>query len=155
MMNEGTYLGRVNDWGITKNKKGDPQVIIELMNEAGEKITWFGSFNGGAKLITIETLVKCGFRGDDLSVLADDEKTTALDKEKDILFNVADEFYNGKNYRKVKWISDPNETRGPKRMNKKEAGQDLASLNLKGILKEVQAEIKDTNGFDPDEKIPF
>lgn len=73
MIPAGIYPCKVIDHAITKSSQGHPMVAVALEVKSPEGPTimnWFGSFNGGAREITVETLVKCGFKGSDPSELA-------------------------------------------------------------------------------------
>lgn len=134
-MNPGEYLGKIVEYGISETKKGDPQVFVTLQSGT-DKITWFGSFtNEKAREITVKTLVDMGLEGDDVSELSDE---VGLDKNKELKFKVDTETWNGKEYTKVKWVSDPNKSTFAK-LDKKDAVKKLSSLNLKGLIAEAKA----------------
>lgn len=89
-------------FGVTDNQKKYVTVSFEILDgeDAGQKITWWGYFatEKNAKR-TIESLRYCGFKGDDLSTVGDQE----LDQR--VSLTVEHDEYDGKVRAKVAWVN--------------------------------------------------
>lgn len=98
----GIYLCDLVDAGCSESSSGDIQVFVKFKNSEGE-ITDFMSFNGGAKKITLESIIKLGLKGelDDIS----NKGAQAFDTDRKYEVCVGDREYNGKSYRCVKWFN--------------------------------------------------
>lgn len=87
---EGYYQAKLVDYYMGKTKsEGKPQAVLTFeFAHAGvtQKLNWYGSFNESrdpskrsAYEFTIETLVLCGLRGTDPSIIADGPEGDGLD----------------------------------------------------------------------------
>lgn len=96
-----------------KSQNGNPQVAVlcEILRgpQAGQRITWFGSFtdtvqkSGGTVADrTLESLRIFGFQGTDLDTFADQQP------DNEVSITVDHETYDGKTRAKVQWVNDPN-----------------------------------------------
>jgi hypothetical protein len=114
----GTYLGKVKNYGITTTQAGEPQVAIQfgLTTPEGQKtLTWHGTLKEGkGREITLGALLNCGFRGDDISALADGVDGGALDTDREVDLVVEDNTPPGKTevYSKVRWVNRTNTFEG-------------------------------------------
>lgn len=112
MIDPKKYLAKIIDYSIIESQSGIPQVVIlfEFLTEDGmqHQLNWYGSFKEGkAREITIDTLLKCGFNGDDLSQLALGKESKALDINKILEIDIVREEHNGVPRIKIKWINLP------------------------------------------------
>jgi hypothetical protein len=60
---EGTYRGKILDYGVTTTKNGVPQAAIKfgLKTPEGDRVlTWYGGFSGESTKWTIKALLTCG-----------------------------------------------------------------------------------------------
>jgi len=95
MLKPGTYKGRIESAGFTDPQPGKAQQVAVTMactddGNLGETMTWFGGMKPGKNVeITIETLIKLGFKGATLTELASGAKM--LDTTTEFPFKVADE----------------------------------------------------------------
>ena len=138
---EGTFKGKVTDYGISETKKGDPQVEVkfDVQFEEGDKpMTWRGSFNGGAKEITLKALLVLGLNGEP-GDLIDGPAGNALPLGREVNLVIANEPYEGKDFYKIQWV---NKIGGGMEINRADAGAaraKLAKLNLGGELAKIRA----------------
>lgn len=111
MIDPGTYMARATgaELGYTSGGKEQLAIAFSLVDQPGQRITWYGGFsteiNGNAKKSpcerTFETLRTCGWQGDDLSDLSGIEEN-----EVEIVIDIeADQ--NGVGRNRVKWVNAP------------------------------------------------
>jgi hypothetical protein len=81
----------------------------------------FGSLHGGAQKITLETLIKMGFKGSDLSVLADGPAVAGLDVNAVWGLSLKLNVYNGQSRVEISSIYVPGEAGPMKKMDRGEA----------------------------------
>lgn len=156
MIDPGRYLGKVKQYGIGTTKAGDPNVTVifgfkDNLNQERE-LTWFGSLKEGrAREITIDALLVCGFKGNDIGALAGGPETGLLDLNTDVDLVVENEEYNGKVSTKIKWI---NRAGGAAFKDKADPSliQKMAGMNLKA---DVAARRAATGVKDSGDEIPF
>lgn len=87
----GKFKAKAVDWGVSKTNAGLPQVVIlfEYLQQNQEGVTesrqlmWFGSFKGGARERTLETLVNLGLRSP-VSTMEQGRNGAALDPDKEV-----------------------------------------------------------------------
>jgi hypothetical protein len=142
----GVYRARPITAALSKSKNGSEQAAVEfeLTELESRRLTWFGSFSGGARDITLKTLRTLGWAGDDLADLSG-----IVSGAEDFEIKVEHEDYQGKTYTKIKWV---NKIGGPALQN--QMGQDEAkafAARMKGAV--VAFNKKDaapkTNGAPP------
>lgn len=133
LINEGRYLAKPTEWGITKTKSGKPNVFIAFKLEAtGKNITWFGSLNQGkATEITIRTLVNCGFKFDKLTAL---DRSDALDTKTNVSLTIEHEEREKEGtthtIARVSWVNKINSLKA----DKKDVATMLSGIDLRGAL---------------------
>ena len=131
----GRHLAHPQTWGVRETAKGDPQIYVQF--DLG--LTWYGSLKEGrAREITLESLVTCGFMGDDLSELVSNEN--ALNKKKDVSLVVEYEAdQNGEPKPRIKWV---NEVGGGMKgkMDATDAIKALKMMKVKGDLAHIRKE---------------
>jgi len=113
----GKFQGKVKDYGVSETNAGNPQVYVQVQFEhegAQKELTWYGSFVGGAKEITLRSLLACGLKPQhfgQLVNLRNGATSGMLDLNKAIEIDVHEEpKYDDptKMVTKVKWLNDPN-----------------------------------------------
>lgn len=114
MLNPGTYKARAVSAALEKSaQKGTEQVNVTFRTESGETIHWIGFFTEKTQARTIESLMLCGWNGDDFATFA------GVDKN-DVNIVVEHEMYEGKSRARVAWVNDPNRPVGGKPMEQAE-----------------------------------
>ena len=108
---------KIKSYTVSEAKNGNPQVAIQfnvLMPDGSQKtLSWYGSFSGGAKDITLKALIICGlkdFRG--LKNLVNGVASGLLDCTKELVLVAEDEMYRKESgamgtRTNVKFINDP------------------------------------------------
>lgn len=145
----GTHRAKIVNYGVAVSKGGHPQVAVDFewktpydtTHMGGDKglnthkLTWFGSLHPNAAQYTIETLILLGLKNDDLTQLVDGPGTQALNLAKEFEIVVAEDFYDGKTYTKIKYINEigGNKWRG---MEPIQAKTSLSSLT--GLVSQVR-----------------
>jgi hypothetical protein len=142
----GEYTGKVTDYGISETKAGMPQVFIKFtFNENGKSLTWFGGLSSDKALdFSGKNLIRCGFRGTDLTVLANGVAANALNTNKDLQLVVENETYEGKTRTKIKFINEIGGVQS--KLDVAGAVQKLAGLNIAGRMIQLQQEMGANNG---------
>ena len=76
MLAAGNYRGRPVRAALGTSSKGTEQIAVEfeLIEPAGERMTWYGFFTEATTDRTIESLRHCGWQGNDLSVFVEGEQ---------------------------------------------------------------------------------
>lgn len=157
MVQPGKYLAKIEDYGFSE--KGS--AIVSFQTIEGDIIAWFGSFNGGAKEYTIQTLLKLGFRGKTGQELAQGKGSNWLDEGKDFEIVVVQEEYQGKKRNKIKYINIPGHQKELKKMSLDQAKIHVGGLNLAADFaseraKQPNQDIKNyAPSFNDNEGIPF
>lgn len=100
LLDEGTYRGKGFSATLCRSGNGSEQVAIEfeLLEMDGYKMTYFGSFTGGALEHTVKALRACGWSGQDLSDL------TGIDAN-EVTLVVGHHEYNGKTTARINWVN--------------------------------------------------
>lgn len=117
-------------FGKSQNK-GTLQVYVAfaILDGAyvGRRIGWFGYFTDNTVERTIESLRRCGLKGDDLAAAV----AGPLDQEVELV--VEHETYNGKTTAKVQWVNAPGggAYRMANAMNTKDLRQFAATMKQK------------------------
>jgi hypothetical protein len=109
----GKYKAKAVDWGASKSKEGLPQAVVLFEYQqpgAGPGVTehrqlmWFGSFKGGARERSLETLMSLGLRGPVSEIeLGRDGK--ALDPELEVEVVVEHRIYNNVRKAGIAWVN--------------------------------------------------
>lgn len=152
-MELGKQTARIIDYGILENRSANASVFIKFEFASKETLTWFGSLKEGkAAEITINTLLECGFDGDDLNVLAEGIACSALITDEDIDVDVREEAdTDGRIRRKIKYVGSQKEI---PRITKEKA-RTLISANISMQLREIKKSKKPKEKKDPNFEIPF
>jgi hypothetical protein len=133
----GKYLARITDCGFKKTSRGDDQVFLNFELEDGRKMMWFGSLKPGkATDFTIDTLLSVGFTSNWDAFAADQADLAEVfeNPQKKFQIVVEDEQFQGKTYKKIKWINDPDKAGGSTpRVDPKQAVSIVKSMDLKGL----------------------
>lgn len=114
MIAPGTYKARAVSAAMEKSgEKGSDQVHVNFRLESGEELDWFGYFTEKTESRTLESLVLCGWNGEDFITFAG---ITA----NDVNVVIEHEEYKGKMRARIAWVNDPNRTVGGKPMEANE-----------------------------------
>lgn len=110
-MNEGQFTAKISNYGLQETKNGNVMAVVQFEFDDTEskrqKLSWRGSFNGGALEWTLKTLLICGLIGNDPTVIADGPSSGALNTDKEFNISVKHEIGNdGKAYWKVSWVNE-------------------------------------------------
>ena len=74
MIKAGTYKAKLLDCGLIQAKSGAPVVTLQMgfvdQDGVSKRLTWFGAMSGGAVDITVPTLVRMGFKSDNIADVA-------------------------------------------------------------------------------------
>lgn len=137
--------GKITDWGIKEVEKLDnaPVMVIWFDTESGKRKfeSFFFKADGDVNKKTIDTLFTCGFRGDDLSSLAEcDSSSLNMSKEFDLTITK-----NG-DYELVEWVNDPNKQTNKYGLTDKKR---LGGMKINKALKEANAKFKQENTSEP------
>ena len=131
----GRYIGKIIDYGMGETQKGDPQVLVMFEfkddEEVNQRMCWFGTLKEGkGRQITIDTLLNCGFKGTELSVLADGVGNGALDTEKELQLTVNENVYNGKKSLRIDFVNLPGGSAFREKMSKEQVVQKFTGMKL-------------------------
>lgn len=143
----GKYAAKIIDADLWKSKKGDPVAVImfEFSDEDQnpKRLTWFGSLTGGAREITVRTLVTCGFKSDDLSDLTMGKGYLASEKEFEIKVENKPNPNKGNALEpRIQWIGLPGGAGGfRERMTKEDAVKLCGGLSLKADFMEAREKL--------------
>lgn len=90
-------------FGTTKNGNDQVVVVFEIIDGPcmGRRLTWFGYFTKDTTKRTLESLRYCGWKGDDLMALPNQE----IDQEVQLV--VKHETYEGKTHARIAWVNNP------------------------------------------------
>lgn len=157
MINAGKYIAKIKDYGIGSTKAGDPKAMIMFTfkdeNGTNHEMTWNGSLKEGrAREITIDALLNCGLKGDDLSQLANGIESNVLDANIEVELDIQHKEYEGKIGPRISWINRPGGAAFRDKMEHTIAVQKMAGLNLKA---DVMARRKEKGIPDKKDIIPF
>lgn len=146
-MKPGKYEATISDYGIGATKSGDPQVMILFNYKDAEgkdhEITWYGSLKEKALKITLKSLLTCGFKGNDVSALAEGCMGNALDVNTPVQIDIQLEpsMDGTKSFLRVKWINPLGGAAFRSKFSKGEAVTKLGALNIKGELAALRQEM--------------
>lgn len=153
-MKPGTYRGRIVNYELSYNSKGNPQVEVLFEYTDGEglsgtphQIRWWGQLTGEkAPAYTLKALQVLGFKGktdDDFARLADGVEGGMLDLGAEFNLVLEERNKDGKTSIMVKYINDPNFVPGgfKNAMSKADAKVKLGALNLAGQMAMIRQEM--------------
>jgi hypothetical protein len=100
MIDAGNYRAKAKSWDLGTAGSGTPQVGIEfeLLDHAGQSITYYGFLTDKALPHAVKAMRSCGWQGADLADLS------GMDANEVVLV-VEHETYEGKTSAKVKWVN--------------------------------------------------
>ena len=137
MIPVGKYPAKIQEYGVSEAKNGNPQVYINLnitVDGVVKVKTWYGSFAGGAKDITLKTLIGCGLQPQNyaqLQNLVNGVQSGMLDTTKELEADIQhDVDQNGKPRETVAWLNDPLSAPGPKKIDMAKNQQFFASMGF-------------------------
>lgn len=102
MISPGRYIARASDWRFTVSSTGSEQLAVSFQLEAGDTLTWWGSFSDKALPHTMKALRAMGWRGTDLAEL--DNHGGGLDGQQ-VELVVEESEYQGRVSPKVRWVN--------------------------------------------------
>lgn len=145
----GVFQGTIKDYGVSETKSGNPQVFVKFGFEhegAAKELTWYGSFVGGAKDITLKTLIYCGLAPQMFSQLVNLRNGVAsnmLDLNKVLSLDVQEEpKQDGSGMRTViQWVNDPNLSPAIKKIDEAKNAQYFGSMGFDGDLVRLAGEL--------------
>jgi len=145
----GVFQGTIKDYGVSETKSGNPQVFVKFGFEhegAAKELTWYGSFVGGAKDITLKTLIYCGLAPQMFSQLVNLRNGVAsnmLDLNKVLNLDVQEEpKQDGSGMRTViQWVNDPNSSPAIKKIDEAKNAQYFGSMGFDGDLMRLAGEL--------------
>jgi hypothetical protein len=145
----GVFQGKIKDYGTSETKSGNPQVFIKFGFEAegaAKELTWYGSFVGGAKDITLKTLIYCGLQPQMFSQLVNFRNgvsSNMLDLNKVLNLDVQEEpKQDGSGMRTlIQWVNDPNSSPAVKKIDEAKNAQFFGSMGLDGDLMRLAGEL--------------
>lgn len=104
----GTYKAKPVDWAVGEDKSGNPRVMVlfdYMQGDEQKSIMWFGSFTGGARERTMESLMFMGLTKGP-SALAEGVEGKALDSSHEVSIVVKHEAdLNGVIRARVSWVN--------------------------------------------------
>lgn len=137
-MNNGTYKGKIKDYGYTKSPKtGTVSVMVQFDIYEGDdlfQLVWNGYLSEKAKEKTIKTLVEVlGFKGTNGEEIANGIGSGVLNEDQEYDLVIENEEYKGKFYPKIKWINLQGQSGGKiGKLSKAEVIQ--SGINITGDL---------------------
>ena len=145
----GVFQGTIKDYGVSETKGGNPQVFIKFGFEAEgaeKELTWYGSFVGGAKDITLKTLIYCGLAPQMFSQLINFRNGVAsnmLDLNKVLSLDVQEEPKQDRSGMRtvIQWVNDPNSSPAIKKIDEAKNAQYFGSMGFDGDLVRLADEL--------------
>jgi hypothetical protein len=153
------HIAKIVNYGLQETKNGNVMAVVQFeFFDDGQKhkLSWRGSFNGGALEWTVKTLLVCGLVGNDPSVIADGPESGALNMDKEFNITVKSETgSDGKLYWKVAWVNEAGFSNSLSRSSavaklgdlraqvasyRKETGYDQSKENLKSKREDQKLE---------------
>lgn len=142
----GKHLAKIVDCGLLKGKNGPVSALVfRSKDEHGNPVdmTWFGSFQGGAKEITLRTLVQCGSKATSSAELSGELNRYQGEGQelKPIAFNTKDDFEidvklepnpqkNNALEARIAWVNLPGGSGFRKTMSQGESAALLGGISL-------------------------
>jgi len=146
----GKFLGKIKDYGVSESTAGNPQVFISFEFEhdgASKTMSWYGSFAGGAKDITLKTLIYCGLMPQFYNQLVNLKNGIAanmLDLNKVLELDIQEEpSYKdpSKIVSKINWVNDPNSAPQIKKIDEAKNAQFFGTMGFDGDLIRLATEM--------------
>ena len=105
MIPAGNYIGTPVSaaLGYTQGGKEQIAVLFELLEPAGERLTWYGYFTEKTFDRTIESLRACGWTGSALDEFAGEAMPAGFDHQVELV--VKHEEYNGKTLARIAFVN--------------------------------------------------
>lgn len=144
MIKPGKYVAKIVDYAFRVTKNGDPEPTVRFRwkDEFNTDLewNWRGSLKEGkAREITLKALKTCGFKGDDLSLIADGVATGALDTTKELQITVSlKPGTDGKDYPTIDWINEVGGSGFQETINRGQVAALLKGMNLKAELASIK-----------------
>jgi len=131
-INPGTYKAKIKDYGYSQKEGKDPSAMVQFQLEDGHTITWFGSFNGGARAITVKTLIETlGFSSDNPEDLYKGAGSFVLNEDREYDLVIEDNTWNGVTRPRIKYINVSGQTRTIEKLDASQTKVAIGGLNLK------------------------
>lgn len=152
-------MAKITAYGLEEVEKPDGavKVLIQFDNKY-----WFDSFvlkrDGTPNKKTLDTLVTCGFKSNDLVELLKGHGSGVLNESKDYEIDLVTEQYSDKEITKVEWVNDPENPKGTKKFAQSIDRKKLGGASISKMLSDLQKENSLPNhapSFDDSEDIPF
>lgn len=145
----GKFDAKIKDYGTSETKGGNPQVFIKFGFEhegAAKELTWYGSFVGGAKDITLKTLIYCGLAPQNFGNLVNFKngiQSQMLDMNKVLNIDVQEEpKQDGSGMQtRIQWVNDPASGPAIKKIDEAKNAQFFGSMGFDGDLIRLAGEI--------------
>jgi hypothetical protein len=156
----GTYKAKIIDYGYFQKEGKNPSVMVQFQfveqipnpafpttpDEEIRKLTWFGSFNGGARPITIKTLVETlGFNGTDGTELLQGIGSNVLREDREYDLVIEPNTYNGQTRDIIKYINLPGVTRQVEKLDQGTGKIVIGGLNLAGDILAAKQKVNDSD----------
>jgi hypothetical protein len=161
----GTYEAKVNDFGLTETKKGDPMAMIRFQYQDSEGdqhfITWYGTFvHEKAQEISCETLALCGYTSNNIADLAKGAQSGVLNQNKVVSITIAGEEWEGKVRMKVKYVNPVGGAGFRSQLTHADAVQKFKGVNIGAAMsaakkKHTKEIVNHAPQFNSEEPIPF
>lgn len=142
----GKYKATIEGFALRGTNKGDAMVSICFSvkdNDGGaHSIYWNGTFGPNAVDYTVEALLVCGLKGNDLAILAKGPAGGGLDMTKEVQVSVEyqENPKDGKMYPTVRWINEGSGARFNNILPEAEAVAKMRGLNLGGHVAAIRAQ---------------
>lgn len=145
----GIYEAKIKDYTVSESGTGNPQVQIRFMFDAEgaqKELTWYGSFVGGAKDITLKSLLACGLQPQffsQLHLLREGVASNLLDLGKVLSIDVQEEpKQDGSGMRTIiRWVNDPNTAPAAKKIDEAKNHQYFGSMGFEADLIRLAGEM--------------
>lgn len=145
-------MGKVSNYTITEASNGNAQVAISFafQNEQAQSrnLTWYGSFAGGAKKITLKSLAACGLvDAGRIGELINGPSSNLLDMNRDVQLDIQTETIfqqdgTEKTIDKIQWVNDPALAPGLKTIDQGKWSQFAMASNLASDFSAILSEIQ-------------
>lgn len=150
-MQPGTYKAKIKDYGYSQKEGKDPSAMVQFKLDDGNTITWFGSFNGGARPITVKTLIETlGFSSDNPEDLYKGAGSMILNEDREYDLVIEDNTWNGVTKSRIKYINISGQTRTIEKLDAAGTKVAIGGLKLKADFLAAKKNAKKEN-----EDIPF
>ena len=157
---QGNYVGKIEDYGVSNSKAGKAQAFIKFKIDKGPgegyaELTWFGGLSNevaqGKKRSpmsrTVETLLDCGFKGNDTDDLATGPGNEVLKLGTEMSLTIQDDEYEGVLRSKIAWVNVVG-AGGVKRATKEELAGKIDTSAFRAMLLKGK-ETRPTGDYEP------